>query len=86
MLYSSRTIDDVIYHDELTGFQEAEGVEVRLALTRGQPEGWGGFGRRIDAEILSEVSWKPPEKPSIYVCGPTGFVETVANFLVDPRS
>jgi ferredoxin-NADP reductase len=83
LLYSSRTIDDVIYHDELTGFQEAEGVEVRLALTRGQPEGWGGFGRRIDAAILSEVSWKPPEKPSIYVCGPTGFVETVANFLVD---
>jgi ferredoxin-NADP reductase len=83
LLYSSRTIDDVIYRDELTEFEDAEGVEVRLALTRGQPEGWDGFARRVDAEILSEVAWTPPEKPSIYVCGPTGFVETVANFLVD---
>jgi ferredoxin-NADP reductase len=83
LLYSSRTIDDVIYRDELTGFEDAAGVEVRLALTRGQPEGWDGFARRVDAEILSEVAWTPPEKPNIYVCGPTGFVETVANFLVD---
>ena len=83
LLYSSRTIEDVIYRDELSRFDEADGVEVRLALTRGRPEGWDGFGRRIDAEILSEVAWKPPEKPNIYVCGPTGFVEAVANSLVD---
>jgi ferredoxin-NADP reductase len=83
LLYSSRTIEDVIYRDEFTGFADSEGVEVYLALTRSQPEGWEGYGRRIDAEILSEVTWKPPENPNIFVCGPTGFVETVANFLVD---
>jgi ferredoxin-NADP reductase len=83
LLYSSRTIEDVIYRDELTGFENAEGVEVLFALTRVQPEGWAGFDRRVDAEILSEVAWKPPEKPNIYVCGPTGFVETVANSMVD---
>jgi ferredoxin-NADP reductase len=83
LLYSSRTIEDVIYRDELTGFEDSEDVEVSLALTRAQPEGWDGFARRVDAEILSEVAWAPAEKAKTYVCGPTGFVETVANSLVD---
>jgi ferredoxin-NADP reductase len=83
LLYSSRTIEDVIYRDELTEFEDSRGVEVRLALTRSQPEGWDGFARRVDAAILSEVAWAPPDRPHIYVCGPTGFVETVANCLVD---
>ena len=83
LLYSSRTIEDVIYRDELDRIAEADGAEVLVALTRDQPPGWGGFDRRVDAEILSEVVWAPADKPRIYVCGPTGFVETVANLLVD---
>ncbi|MGH8948323.1 MAG: ferredoxin reductase [Acidimicrobiia bacterium] len=83
LLYSSRTIEDVIYRDELDRVKGAEGADVNLVLTRSRPEGWRGFDRRIDAEILSEVAWKPLDKPEIYVCGPTGFVETVANCLVD---
>ena len=83
LLYSARTIEDVIYREELDRIEDAEGADVILVLTRAQPEGWGGFDRRIDAEILSEVTWAPAEKPKTYVCGPTGFVETVANCLVD---
>jgi ferredoxin-NADP reductase len=83
LLYSSRTIEDLIYREELDRIAEADGAEVLVALTRDQPEGWDGFDRRVDAEILSEVAWAPAEKAKIFVCGPTGFVETVANFLVD---
>jgi len=83
LLYSARTVDDVIYREELGRAEDAEGVEVILVLTRAQPEGWRGFGRRVDAEILSEVTWAPAAKPKTYVCGPTGFVESVANCLVD---
>jgi ferredoxin-NADP reductase len=52
-------------------------------LTREQPEGWEGYRRRIDAEILAETAWSPEARPATYVCGPTGFVEVVANCLVD---
>jgi ferredoxin-NADP reductase len=83
LLYSSRTTEDVVYRHELAEFDTSEGVEINMTLTRRQPPGWQGFDRRIDAGILSEVAWKPEELPLIYVCGPTGFVETVANSLVD---
>ena len=83
LLYSSRTIEDVIFREELNQITEADGADVNLALTRAQPEGWDGFNRRVDAEIISEVAWSPAEKARTYVCGPTGFVETVADSLVD---
>jgi ferredoxin-NADP reductase len=81
MLYSARTFEDVIYRDELTRFAD-DGVEVHFTLTRTQPARWRGYGRRIDSELLDEVAWSPSERPLIYVCGPTAFVETAASSLV----
>ena len=81
LLYSARSLVEVVYHEELAGV--SDGVEVRLALTRDQPLDWDGYGRRIDAAILAETAWAPQDRPLIYVCGPTGFVEVVANCLVD---
>ena len=80
LLYSARTLPNVVYRGELTA---ADGVDVRLALTREKPEAWDGYGRRIDAAILAETAWAPADRPLTYVCGPTAFVETVANCLVD---
>jgi ferredoxin-NADP reductase len=82
LLYSARTLEDVIYRDELAQFTDDDGVEVHFTLTRTQPEGWRGYGRRIDPELLEEVSWPPSERPLVYVCGPTAFVETAASALV----
>jgi ferredoxin-NADP reductase len=80
LLYSARTLADVIYRDELTQHEE---VDVRFTLTREQPEGWAGYRRRIDRELLEGVSWPPAERPLVYVCGPTPFVETAAGTLVE---
>jgi ferredoxin-NADP reductase len=52
-------------------------------LTRSRPEGWSGYARRIDAEMLREVAWPPDEGPLAFECGPTPFVEAVATALVD---
>ena len=79
LLYSVRTLDDVAYRDELAGLT---GVEIRLTLTRSWPEGWRGYRRRIDRALLEEVAWPPAERPLVYVCGATGFVETAADLLV----
>jgi ferredoxin-NADP reductase len=37
---------------------------------------------RVDAEMLAEVSPSPAERPRFYACGPTPFVEAVAESLV----
>jgi ferredoxin-NADP reductase len=80
LLYSSRTLDDVIYWAELD--QPALGVEVIHTLTRHQPPGWVGYARRVDMALLGEVAWPAVEMPLAYACGPTSFVEAVSQALV----
>ena len=81
LLLSSRTWEDVIYRDELGRLTDG-GLEVVHTLTRAQPAGWNGFARRVDADMLAEVAWAAADRPQIFVCGPTAFVETVASALV----
>jgi ferredoxin-NADP reductase len=83
LLASSRSYDDIIYRDELeTLAGEHIGVDVVHTLTRSQPPGWDGASRRVDRSMLQEIAWPPRDRPLCYVCGPTGFVETVASTLV----
>ena len=82
LLYSARTMTEVIYREELERVAGTGGVDVVFTLTREQPEGWTGYRRRIDEALLREVSWSPEERPLVYVCGPTGFVEAAATGLV----
>jgi NAD(P)H-flavin reductase len=51
-------------------------------LTRSQPPDWTGHAGRVDAEMLAQVGPSPAERPRVYVCGPTPFVEAVAEALV----
>ena len=89
LLFSSRTWDDVIYRRELAGL-EGGGLRVVHTLTRSQPSGWSGYARRVDSEMLADIGPDPSAGPNIYVCGPTSFVETVADALVhlghEPRA
>jgi ferredoxin-NADP reductase len=83
LLLSARTEADVIYRSELQArAAEHNGFELFPTLTRAGPEGWTGYRRRVDAAMLAEVAWPPEERPRIYICGPTGFVEVVARALV----
>jgi len=80
MLYSSRTLAEVIYHSELDLYRD--GVEVSYTLTRSQPPGWTGYSGRVDAALLAKIAWPASEHPLVFVCGPTSFVEAVAGNLV----
>jgi ferredoxin-NADP reductase len=82
LLYSARSLADVIYREELMQTEGDDTVDVRLTLTRERPDGWHGYSRRVDRELLEEVSWPAAAAPLVYVCGPTGFVEAVAGTLV----
>jgi ferredoxin-NADP reductase len=82
LLYSSRSLDEVIYRSELMRLGEADGVDVRFTLTRQWPDDWNGYRGRIDQPVLREVAWPVSDRPLAYVCGPTAFVETATAGLV----
>jgi ferredoxin-NADP reductase len=88
LLFSSRTLEDVIYRDELETLA-GNGFEVVHTLTREQPPGWTGYNRRIDDELLRDVAWPVEDGPKVFVCGSTRFVDAAADGLVrlgyDPR-
>ena len=78
LLYSSRTLEDVIYRDELSEL----GADIVQTLTREQPAGWSGYARRVDIDMLRQVAYSAEQDPRVFVCGPTRFVEAVAEGLV----
>jgi ferredoxin-NADP reductase len=80
LLYSSRSLADVIYRAELGAIED---VDVVQTLTREQPPGWTGRRGRVDSALLTEVAWPAADEPLAFVCGPTGFVEAVAGGLVE---
>jgi ferredoxin-NADP reductase len=82
LLVSARSWEDVLYRDELAALAERDGVQVHYTLTRSQPPSWGGWARRVDAEMLMAVGPGSPARPHVFVCGPTAFVEHVADLLV----
>jgi ferredoxin-NADP reductase len=83
LLYSSRTLEDVIYREDLNRLAAFDEVDIRLTLTREWPDGWQGHRGRVDKALLEEVAWRPEERPLTYICGPTGFVEAVSSSLVE---
>jgi ferredoxin-NADP reductase len=94
LLLSARTFEDVLYREEIgelapgaasgRSAPEPDSVDARITLTRGNPPpDWGGFTRRIDRDMLVELGPPPSERPRVYVCGPTPFVEEAARLLVE---
>ncbi len=82
LLYSARSLSEVIYCQELVRFADNDKTDVQVTLTREWPDGWSGRRGRIDQPLLEELAWRPSEQPLIYICGPSGFVEAAAGWLV----
>ena len=92
LLYSVRTLEDVIYRDWLDALPERTSASRMLyTLTRRQPVGWSGYGRRVDPAMLDDClsslaelggHRRTGQAPLCYVCGPTGFVEAAADALL----
>jgi ferredoxin-NADP reductase len=81
LVYSVRTPDDRYYQPELG--QGRGGLDISYLYTRSTPRGAARPARRIDAADLHAGGWPAEFEPSCYVCGPTGFVETTADLLVE---
>jgi ferredoxin-NADP reductase len=84
LVYSVRSADTALYAAELAQRQRAEaGLQVSYVYTRTAPAGGSQPTGRISAQVLASAGWPPEQAPAVYVCGPTGFVETAADLLVD---
>jgi ferredoxin-NADP reductase len=90
LLYSVRTPEEVYYADELRHPRRGDaGLDVTLAYTRVAPEGFPRPPGRLTVADVSTAGWPADFSPRSFVCGPTGFVETLADILIalghDPR-
>ena len=84
LLYSSRTFEDVIYREEL------ERLAARGDGLAGRPHAHAraaaGLDRALTADrraMLAEVGFPAEARPQVFVCGPTGLVESVGQHLLD---
>jgi ferredoxin-NADP reductase len=86
LLYSVREPVAALYSDELpklaAGAAGEGDADLTYAWTRVAPSGTERPPGRVDKALVAAVTWPPDLQPTCYVCGPTGFVEQVADLLV----
>jgi ferredoxin-NADP reductase len=81
LLYSVRTPEDAFFRDEL--MRTVPGLEVTWVYTRRTPDGWPTPPGRISRELLEASAFPAADSSAVFVCGATGFVESVASWLVE---
>lgn len=80
LLYSVRTPEDVFFAEELSAFSK---TTVDIVHTRKAPPGSPRPPMRLSRESVAGFVFPASATPSIFICGPTPFVETVAGWLFD---
>jgi ferredoxin-NADP reductase len=81
LLYSVREPAAVFYGDELRTLAGRGVVRITQAYTRAVPQDWPLPPGRINADLIANATWSSTLSPTCYICGPTSFVETAAEFL-----
>jgi len=82
LLYSVREPGVVWYREELLALSSHDNpVSTTYAYTRVAPKNWPRPPSRINAALVTEMTWPSKLVPTCYVCGPTSFVEIAAAFL-----
>ena len=83
LLYSARTREDVIYHEELTALAQSDpAFRLRITLTRDSAPGWSGRVGRIDLPAVQALLEDLGGVVDSFVCGSHGFVEAASALLV----
>lgn len=83
LVYSVRSPADVYYAQELGRLErECDWLHLELIYTRAAAPQTARPPGRIKSSDLSSTGWGPHDGVRIYVCGPTGFVESVTTMLI----
>jgi ferredoxin-NADP reductase len=84
LLYSVREPGSILYRQELEALSAQHApVTVNYTYTRSVPKDWPGPPRRVNGDLISQLTWPASLGATFYVCGPTGFVESVTDLLID---
>jgi ferredoxin-NADP reductase len=83
LLYSVRTPEDVFFRDELDALATSPHLDVTYVYTRRTPRHWPVPAGRVTKSQVDVALAGGAASPGIFVCGPTGFVEAVATWLVE---
>jgi len=78
LLYSVRSPRDVFFREELDTT-----MSVDYVYTREVPDGWPSPAGRLTKAALQASTLPPERSPRVFVCGPTPFVEAVADWLIE---
>jgi ferredoxin-NADP reductase len=82
LLYSLREPSALLYGQEIATIAAAgDGARADFVYTRKTPDGWTTPPGRLDAARVATTTVSAAERPTCYVCGPTGFVEAAADLL-----
>src|SRR4051794_8085832 len=83
LVYSVRSPADVYYARELGQLErDCDWLRVAVVYTRAATPQTARPPGRIGASDLAVPGWTPDDAPRVYVCGPTGFVESVTTKLI----
>jgi len=83
LLYSVREPEAIFYRDELRALSRpSDSLVVTYVYTRVTPKDWPRPAGRIDRELIVSSTWPSNLRPSVYVCGPTSFVEHATDLLI----
>ncbi|WP_072806965.1 ferredoxin reductase [Rhodococcoides yunnanense] len=80
LIYSVRSPAESMFASELRALPG--GIDVSYRYTRRNPEGLSTRPGRLSAADIAAHGWPADFAPRCFVCGPTGFVEAVADALV----
>lgn len=81
LVHSVKDAHRAMYRDELLVL-DAPRISTTWAYTREAPRDWAGTVGRLSATVLAEALHPASVDPVSFVCGPTPFVEFVAETLV----
>lgn len=82
LLYSVRTPDDVFFADELAALVD-DRFALDLVYTRRAPAHAERAPARLTVEGLRAAVIPADQRPRVFVCGPTPFVEAVSGWLIE---
>jgi ferredoxin-NADP reductase len=82
LLYAVREPGDVFYRQELIQ-TTLSGLKLDFVYSRTAPHDWPVPAGRITKDALAGFVIPASEKPRIFICGSTGFVELVAGWLIE---
>lgn len=82
LLYSARTYQSMAYKYEFFPATGEPAGDVTMTFTEQAPQGWQGYSKRIDKEIITKMLSLYRADPHVYICGPTPMVEAASQLLV----